>query len=195
MGKAKPILSKEILQIRALYDELKKARTVLTWDEFADEIKKDRTYISRVMNGHEPLTEQIKDAIEKRFGTTKNVPRGTNEFALHETHTLSEKDLYILNLRDRIQDHKDIIRETIKASNEALIKLAAEMMDKFMANQQEIINLSSSIKEDVRSVLKNQVKGVKIVKPEVPLQIKEDRTVPLKKDEAGTQSSHGGAHK
>jgi hypothetical protein len=68
----------DIPAIKELYRELKKARMILKWEEFADKIGYDRTYVSRVINGHEPLTQDLIDKIKNTFPNgTKNVPRGT----------------------------------------------------------------------------------------------------------------------
>lgn len=68
---------KSVSDIKALYQNLKNARQVRNWGEFADKIGYDRTYISRVVNEHEPLTPELKDKIKEVFSdTTKNVTSG-----------------------------------------------------------------------------------------------------------------------
>lgn len=68
-------MAKSIADIKNLYKSLKKSRIVLNWGEFANEINYDRAYISRVVNGHEPLTEELLSVINSKFGTTNNAPR------------------------------------------------------------------------------------------------------------------------
>lgn len=64
--------------IDALYAHLKKDRIVLSWQEFADRINRDRTYVSRVRNGHEPLTPEFLNAVQEAVDNgTFNVPHGT----------------------------------------------------------------------------------------------------------------------
>lgn len=60
--------------IKSLYERLKDARIVKNWDEFSKRIDYDRTYVSRVVNGHEPLSPDLINAIVKEFiNPTKNV--------------------------------------------------------------------------------------------------------------------------
>jgi hypothetical protein len=69
---------KNVNDIRSLYEELKKSRQLKNWGEFADMIGYDRTYISRVVNEHEPLTDEVKNKIIDTFiNATHNVPYGT----------------------------------------------------------------------------------------------------------------------
>jgi hypothetical protein len=63
--------------IKTLFKDLKQRRVIITWAEFADKVEYDRTYVSRVINGHEPLTEDFKAKIKKTFrDVTKNVASG-----------------------------------------------------------------------------------------------------------------------
>lgn len=68
---------KDIESIKRLYDDLRAKREVLNWHEFADKIKYKRPYLSRVLNGHEPLTEELLKAVNDTF-CTKAVSRETN---------------------------------------------------------------------------------------------------------------------
>lgn len=69
----------DIKDIRELYKRLRKDRIVLTYGEFSEKMGYHRTYISRVLNGHEPLTKDIIDRINSTsFYDTKNVPHGTS---------------------------------------------------------------------------------------------------------------------
>lgn len=78
---------KSVSDIKTLYQDLKNnRRLVKNWEEFSDKIGYDRTYISRVVNEHEPLTDEVKDKIKEVFiNTTKNVTRsaGTENVWLH----------------------------------------------------------------------------------------------------------------
>lgn len=66
--------------IKQLFADLKKRRLVMTWQEFAEKVGYDRTYISRVINGHESLTEElVKKIRETDFESTENVTNVTNE--------------------------------------------------------------------------------------------------------------------
>lgn len=70
-----------ISTIKELFQDLKKCRKILNWGEFADKIEKDRTYMSRIMNGHEPLTDTVREVIFSTFvDTTKDViSKGVSE--------------------------------------------------------------------------------------------------------------------
>jgi hypothetical protein len=68
---------RSVSDIRKLYQDLKNARLVRNWGEFADKIGYDRTYVSRVVNEHEPFTPELKEKIKDTFlSATKNVPLG-----------------------------------------------------------------------------------------------------------------------
>lgn len=77
MKTAIPLKKSEIKtanDIKHLYQELKTARIIKNWDEFAEKIKYGRSYVSRVVNGHEPFTPELKHAIIDTFlNETKNV--------------------------------------------------------------------------------------------------------------------------
>jgi transcriptional regulator with XRE-family HTH domain len=61
-------------RIKEEYKELKKRRIVLTMEEFSQKIGYGRTYLSRVLNGHEPLTDDIKRKVAAYLNETLNVP-------------------------------------------------------------------------------------------------------------------------
>lgn len=68
-------LDPKIESIKSQYKSLKERRLLLNWEELAEIINYDRTYISRVMNGHENLTEELESAIQQAFkNLTNNVP-------------------------------------------------------------------------------------------------------------------------
>lgn len=102
-----------VKEIKALYADLKKARTIMTWGEFAGQIESDRTYISRVMNGHEPLTRGLQKKIfEKFINTTKNVSRETKI----------------------PKDRTDELIESLKNTNEMLVEVIKNNLNIIQSN-------------------------------------------------------------
>lgn len=79
---------KSVVDVKNLYKILKGMRKVLNWGEFSDQIGYDRTYVSRVLNGHEPLTADLLGKINATFDVTGNVSR---ENILQEPETYLEK--------------------------------------------------------------------------------------------------------
>lgn len=70
---------KTIDDIKNAYNRLKSERKVLNWGEFSELVGYDRTYVSRVLNEHEPLTQEMLDKISIKLNETENVPHGTSE--------------------------------------------------------------------------------------------------------------------
>lgn len=133
----KPV--KTINDIKKLYEILKKARTILNWGEFSDKIKYDRTYISRVLNEHEPLTNEILEKINIAFDVTNIVVPGSLE--LHEPDIPLKKDTEQSNNNNTEDDLHTLIRsnlilvESRKTADEERLILAqtnAKLTDKLL---------------------------------------------------------------
>jgi plasmid maintenance system antidote protein VapI len=95
--------------IKKLFAQLKKDRKVLNWGEFADAVGYDRTYISRVINGHETLTADLLKVINNTtFGETKDVVHTTNNVV--DESVVKSKDQTIGELKAHIETLKEQVQ-------------------------------------------------------------------------------------
>jgi transcriptional regulator with XRE-family HTH domain len=92
---------KDIEGVKKLFKQLKRDRKVLNWQEFADEVDLSRTYISRVLNKHEPLTDEFLDKINNAFHCdTETVNNGTKKEPVNTAN--GDKDRLINALEKQI---------------------------------------------------------------------------------------------
>lgn len=86
---------KDVASIKEYYALLKKDRKVMNWQEFAERIGYDRTYVSRVLNGHETLTQDFVDKIN-------NAKFSTADYVSHETEDVTKKYIALLEKQNDI---------------------------------------------------------------------------------------------
>lgn len=112
----------DVNDIKTLYGELKKKRTILNWAEFAEKIGFSRSHLSAVINGKEELTPDLVKAIERVFvNPTNNVGHGVD--AKDYKH-LQEK---FKMLNDHHRTINDVVRTNLASLSTMQLVILAEI--------------------------------------------------------------------
>jgi len=115
----------DINGIKTAFRQLKDARVVLTWGEFADNIKYDRTYVSRVMNGREKLSPEFQEEVKKYV---ESIPRQDHATSMiSHSYTLTDKHMKIAKPEED-QPQSSLVK-TVELHSEMLLEIRKEVKE------------------------------------------------------------------
>lgn len=147
MNEYKPVKISTLKSIKEWFEQLREARAVLTWAEFAKKVGYNRTYVSRVINEQEPLTEEFIKAIRNAIDNgTFSVPRITpnkkeTPSKVEGVIPVSEYIQEIKRRADEAERNRQVLEELFRGNQDIMRSSLASLanLQEAMAETQQLI--------------------------------------------------------